>query len=74
MSSTGAAGPETRGALVNILSWFLMVTSFMAILARLATKYVVVRKFGIDDGCVVLSLVSSFPGLVCVFGYSNTAG
>ncbi|OKL57707.1 hypothetical protein UA08_06899 [Talaromyces atroroseus] len=50
MSSPGAVGPETRGALVNILAWFWMVASCMAVVARLATKYVVVRKFGVDDG------------------------
>lgn len=53
----------TRGLVVNILSWFLIVMSFMAVLTRMVTKYFVKRKISNDDWVIMSSLVSLIPSL-----------
>lgn len=73
MSSTapGTAIPETWGLLINFLSWFLIVTSFMAVLTRMVTKYFVRRKLSNDDWAIISSLVRLIPGLSALLVANN---
>jgi hypothetical protein len=50
---------DNRGSLVNILAWFLLIASSLTVFTRIATKWLVSRKFNLDDGMILLSLVSS---------------
>lgn len=50
--------PDNHGAIVNIVSWFLLICSSLLTLTRLGTKYGVSKAFHVDDGFVVTSLVS----------------
>lgn len=58
--------PDNHGAVVNIVSWFLLVFSSLLILTRLGTKWAVSRVLHVDDGMIVLSLVESRPSQVPV--------
>ncbi|KAJ5746114.1 hypothetical protein N7520_011296 [Penicillium odoratum] len=40
---------ETWTPAVNVLTWFMLVTSALSVLTRLGTKYWIFRKFTIDD-------------------------
>jgi len=46
---------DHRGVL-NIVSWFLAISSGLIVLARLGTRYVVARTFELDDGLIVASM------------------
>jgi hypothetical protein len=50
---------DNHGSLVNILAWFLLIASSLTVFTRIATKWLVSRKFNLDDGMILLSLVSS---------------
>ena len=43
--------------ILSIITWILLVTSTLAIIARLSTKMVVSRSMGIDDGLAFAALV-----------------
>ena len=45
------------GPPLSIISWLLLVISTLIIIARLATKWAVAKKFGSDDALALLSLV-----------------
>lgn len=64
-STSSVPGPGTRGSIVNVLSWFLIVTSFLAVTTRLVIKYIVTRKVNSDDWAITISLVSVlFPPFI----------
>ncbi len=48
----------TPGSTVNIVTWFLMVSSVIATLARILIKRGLHRSFSLDDGALLTSLVS----------------
>ena len=43
-----------------IMTWILLVSMFLAVLAKVAVKVVYFHTFGADDGAIILALVSSF--------------
>ena len=47
------------GVLVTIITWVLLFISSLAILIRLLSKWVVSRKFHVDDGLAIAALVRS---------------
>ena len=49
--------PENHGPLVSVVTWFLVITAFLSVLARLGTRYAVVRSFRWDDAFIVLAIV-----------------
>lgn len=51
------------GSVVNIVSWFLLVATALAVIARMATKKAVSHKFTIDDAVVFAALVRAAPQL-----------
>ena len=53
------------GKIVSIVTCFLLVTSTLAVIARLSTKRAVTGKANIDDGLAIIALVS-FAELVDV--------
>ena len=66
----------SRTAAVDVLTWFLLVTSTLSVLIRLGTKIWIFRKLKRDDYFSILSLVSivvqtvgkgsqSSPGVLC---------
>lgn len=50
--------PQNHGPLISILAWFLIITSFLSILARVATRYAVVRQLRGDDAIIIVALVA----------------
>ncbi|KAI1442836.1 hypothetical protein F5Y02DRAFT_420605 [Annulohypoxylon stygium] len=62
MSSSNINGslqdiPENYGTVVNVVSWFILITSCLTILVRLAMKWVLLKKFHTDDGLILVSQV-----------------
>lgn len=49
-------------AAVDVLSWFLLVTSTLSVLTRLGTKIWIFRNLKRDDYFSIVSLVSVAPG------------
>lgn len=52
------------GQAVSVVTWFLLVTSFLATVARIAAKWTVAREFGRDDVIIVGALVCTPPSLL----------
>ena len=46
-------------AIVNVITWFLLVASGLAILTRLLTKRALQRRIDIDDALAVAALVGN---------------
>ncbi|KAI1767157.1 hypothetical protein GGR53DRAFT_145263 [Hypoxylon sp. FL1150] len=67
--------PDNHGAVVNIVSWFLLICSSLLTLTRLGTKYGVSKAFHVDDGFVVVSLILSIGQTVAIsIGVANGLG
>lgn len=49
---------DSNTAAVDVLSWFLLVTSTLSVLTRLGTKIWIFRQLQRDDYFSLLSLVS----------------
>ena len=52
--------PENHGPVVSVMTWLLIVTTFLAVLARIATRLVVVHTIRSDDISILLALVRVF--------------
>ena len=50
--------PKNHGPLVSVISWFLGITAFLSILARVATRVAVVRQLRWDDASIMFAMVS----------------
>ncbi|XXH04037.1 hypothetical protein Hte_010448 [Hypoxylon texense] len=67
--------PDNHGAVVNIVSWFLLICSSLLVLTRLGTKYGVSKSFHVDDGFIVVSLILSIGQTVATsIGVANGLG
>ncbi|KAL8868547.1 MAG: hypothetical protein Q9174_004920, partial [Haloplaca sp. 1 TL-2023] len=53
------ATSENRGPLVSVLTWFLVITSFFAVAARVATRFAVVRQLRWDDAMIIVAMILS---------------
>jgi hypothetical protein len=51
-------GPNNHGPLINVLTWFLAIVSFLTVSTRIATKLLVSKKVSTDDAMISASLVS----------------
>lgn len=74
MSSSNINGslqdiPENYGTVVNVVSWFILITSCLTILVRLAMKWVLLKKFHTDDGLILVSQVDRT--IFQTFSYSS---
>jgi hypothetical protein len=49
------------GTTVEIITWMLLVVSLFATLARLLTKWAMIKRFDWDDIACMLSLVNGLP-------------
>ncbi len=47
---------ENHGPLVSVITWFLVVTAFLSVLARVATRFAVVRQVRLDDVSIVVAM------------------
>jgi hypothetical protein len=59
-TTTAAVDPMvivTKAEIVNIATWILLVTSSLAMLARLSTKWAVSRHLQTDDCLAIVALV-----------------
>lgn len=56
--------PDDHGPMINVISWFLMVLSLLAILARYATKWAVQRAFRWEDAWMISAAVMPPPDVV----------
>jgi hypothetical protein len=57
LSSRQLHSPHNLSAIVNVITWFLLVASGLAILTRLLTKRALQRRIDIDDALAVAALV-----------------
>ncbi|KAL8703402.1 MAG: hypothetical protein Q9201_003405 [Fulgogasparrea decipioides] len=48
--------PENHGPLVSVLTCFLVIASFLAVIARVATRYAVVRQLRADDATIMAAM------------------
>ena len=55
------------GKIVSIVTIFLLITSTLAIITRLWTKWAVSGKANIDDGLAIMALVSQSPPIRVFF-------
>ena len=53
---------HNHGPVVSVISWLLIVASFLTVATRLATRFAVVRQFRSDDITIVAALVSPSIG------------
>ncbi|KAI0015660.1 hypothetical protein F4780DRAFT_786508 [Xylariomycetidae sp. FL0641] len=60
-SSSLRNGPDNHGAVVNVVAWFLMVTSSLVVFTRIVTKWMVSKRFHADDGLIVVAQVIGSP-------------
>ena len=49
--------PANHGPVVSIMTWLLIVIAFLAVLARILTRLVVVHTIRFDDMSMLLALV-----------------
>lgn len=52
-------GEDNHGPLVSLLTWFFVITAFLAVLARVLTRLHVIRKLRWDDGSIMAAMVRS---------------
>ena len=70
--------PQTRitadnlAPLVDILTWFLLVTSITGVAVRGATKAAIIHIVGLDDALITIALVSILQGPPAVWRQSLT--
>lgn len=48
---------QNASPVINIVAWFLLTTSILSVLTRVARKYAVVRRLMADDYLIVAALV-----------------
>lgn len=48
---------ENHGPLVSVVTWFLVITAFLSVLARLGTRYAVMRSLRWDDAVIIFAMV-----------------
>lgn len=62
---------RSRDPAINVVSWFLLVVSFLSVLVRLGTKLWMFHRLTRDDYLIVVSFVRINPdGLVSFAPYS----
>ncbi|KAI1088572.1 hypothetical protein F5B19DRAFT_505555 [Rostrohypoxylon terebratum] len=67
--------PENYGTVVDVVSWFILITSCLTILVRLAMKWVLLKKFHTDDGLILVSQIFNISQTVATsLGVTNGLG
>ena len=51
---------QNHGPVVSVISWLLIVASFLTIGTRIATRWAVVRQIRSDDITIITALVRDF--------------
>ncbi|KAH9890135.1 hypothetical protein F4778DRAFT_773126 [Xylariomycetidae sp. FL2044] len=49
--------PENHGTVMNVVSWFLLVTSSLVVITRFGTKRLVSKQFHADDALIIVSQI-----------------
>ena len=58
MSSTQVViTSEKRGPIINIITWILLVVTFLATFVKVFSKWVLVRKLQHDDAYMIATMV-----------------
>ncbi|OCK96684.1 uncharacterized protein K441DRAFT_606998 [Cenococcum geophilum 1.58] len=75
LSSRQLHSSHSLSAIVNVITWFLLVASGLAILTRLLTKRALERRIDIDDALAVAALIFSIgSGLAVTVQTANGLG
>lgn len=75
LSSRQLHSSHNLSAIVNVITWFLLVASGLAILTRLLTKRALERRIDIDDALAVAALIFSIgSGLAVTVQTANGLG
>lgn len=64
----------SRGDAVNVVVWFLLVSSVLATLARLLTKRALRRHLSIDDAVLVVAVVCLLFSIFVISKHSDEKG
>lgn len=48
---------ENHGPLVSVITWLLGITLVLSVVARISTRYAVVRQIRLDDITIAIALV-----------------
>lgn len=51
---------ENHGPLVNYLTWFFIISAFLAVSTRIYIRYAAVRQVRWDDAAIVVAMVSPY--------------
>jgi hypothetical protein len=57
---------ETWTPAINVLTWFMLVTSILSVFTRLGTKYWIFRKLTVDDVLSIAALIACVGQSVAV--------
>ncbi|KAL9118548.1 MAG: hypothetical protein Q9187_004904 [Circinaria calcarea] len=60
------ATPDDYGPVINIITWFLLVTTTLAVIVRIATKLAISRRTDADDYVTFVALFFSIAQVVAV--------
>ncbi|KAI1084205.1 hypothetical protein F5B20DRAFT_524031 [Whalleya microplaca] len=67
--------PDNHGAVVNIVSWFLLICSSLLVITRIGTKWGVSKSVHMDDSMIVGSLIFSISQTIATsIGVANGLG
>lgn len=57
MSSQHVDSPMDHGAIISVVTWFLVVSTILSFITRMATKLAVSRRMNGDDVVIFAALV-----------------
>ncbi|KAI1313258.1 hypothetical protein F5Y03DRAFT_406532 [Xylaria venustula] len=67
--------PDNHGAVINVVSWFLLILSWLVLFTRLGTRWALSRKLHIDDAIILLAqIVNTGQTVTTSIGVSNGLG
>ena len=55
--------PDDHGPMVAIATWFLMVAMILAVLIRVAIRFIITHAPGTEDATISVALVTIFQGI-----------
>ncbi|MCJ1365418.1 hypothetical protein MMC16_004539 [Acarospora aff. strigata] len=58
--------PDDQGTIVSVVTWFLIVATTLAVIARVATKLMVARRINADDYTIFAALLFSIAQSIAV--------
>ncbi|KAI0412116.1 hypothetical protein F5X98DRAFT_382917 [Xylaria grammica] len=51
--------PDNHGAVINVVSWFLLILSWLVVFTRLGTRWALSKELHMDDVIIILAQISN---------------